>query len=43
MNSLYLAEIRQLRTDVATVSSFDTSNFVRDLDSLRVKLEAEHR
>ena len=43
MNSRYLSEIRQLRTDVATVSSFDISNFVRDLDSLRVKLEAEHR
>jgi hypothetical protein len=43
MNSRYSSEIRQLRTDVATASSFDPSAFVRDLESLRVKLEAERR
>jgi hypothetical protein len=43
MNSRYLSEIRQLSTDVATASGFDISSFVRDLDSLRVKLENERR
>jgi hypothetical protein len=41
MNSRYLAELRQLNTDVAALSSFDANTFARDLDGLRLRLESE--
>ncbi len=41
LNSRYLAELRQLNTDVAALSSFEANTFARDLDGLRVKLESE--